>query len=74
VHKNRLHLLYLTAEQWPTFRPDVVVLFGKYLPRHGITCDLATERNIAAEDNPELPWGGGKPFCAIYRTIAPDSI
>jgi glycosyltransferase involved in cell wall biosynthesis len=60
VHKKRLHLLYLTAEQWPTFRPDVVVLFGKYLPRHGITCDLATERNIAAEENSEPPWGAGQ--------------
>jgi glycosyltransferase involved in cell wall biosynthesis len=60
MHKNRFHLLYLTAEQWPTFRPDVVALFGKYLPRHGITCDLVTERNIAAEDKSEKPWGGGQ--------------
>ena len=60
MHKKCLHLLYLTAEQWPTFRPDVVVLFGKYLPRYGITCDLATERNITTEDNPEPQWGAGQ--------------
>ena len=39
-----MRLLYLTAEQWPTFRPDVLALFGSYLPRHGIHSDLATER------------------------------
>jgi glycosyltransferase involved in cell wall biosynthesis len=60
MDKNRLHLLYFTAEQWPTYRPDIVALFGKYLPRYGITCDLVTERNITTEDNPELSWGGGQ--------------
>jgi glycosyltransferase involved in cell wall biosynthesis len=59
MDKDRLHLLYFTAEQWPTYRPDIVALFGKYLPGYGITCDLVTERNIATEDNSELSWGGG---------------
>lgn len=59
MNKNRLHLLYLTEEHWPTFRPDVVSLFGKYLPRHGITSDLVTERNIADIGKSETPWGGG---------------
>ncbi|MGZ5018064.1 MAG: glycosyltransferase family 4 protein [Methylobacter sp.] len=72
MHKSsRFHLLYLTAEQWPTFRPDVAVLFGKYLPQHGITCDLVTERNIAAEGNPEEPWGGGHTMlCNVPRNRA----
>jgi glycosyltransferase involved in cell wall biosynthesis len=54
-----MRLIYFTAEQWPTFRADLVVLFGKYLPRRGITCDLVTERerSVAPADVP--PWGGG---------------
>jgi glycosyltransferase involved in cell wall biosynthesis len=52
---DNLHLFYLIAEPWPTFRADVVSLFGKYLPRHGITCDLVTERGQT-----DLPWPAGK--------------
>lgn len=55
-----MHLLYLTAEQWPTFRPDVLALFGKYLPREGITCDLVTERDLASSEKPDVPWGAGR--------------
>ena len=68
MNKNRLHLLYLTEEHWPTFRPDVVSLFGKYLPRHGITSDLVTERNIADTGKPETSWGGGRALlCNVPR-------
>jgi len=68
---SRLHLLYLTAEQWPTFRPDVVALFGKYLPRHGITCDLVTERDLSATGKPDIPWGGGQAIlCNVPRNRA----
>ena len=35
-----LKLLQLVPESLPTFRADVAVLFGKYLPRHGIECDI----------------------------------
>jgi len=55
-----MHLLYLTAEEWPTFRQDVVALFGKYLPRYGITSDLVTERDDVATDQSNVPWGGGQ--------------
>lgn len=55
-----IHLLYLTAEQWPTFRPDVLALFGKYLPRHGITCDLVTEHSYAHTGKPAESWGAGE--------------
>ena len=66
--ENRLHLLYFTAEQWPTFRPDVVALFGKYLPRYGITCDLVTERHLDEKGKPETPWGGGDAvLCNVPR-------
>ncbi len=30
-----ISLLQLVPEPLPTFRADVAVLFGKYLPRHG---------------------------------------
>lgn len=66
-----MHLLYLTAEQWPTFRPDVVALFGKYLPRHGITCDLVTERDLSAIGKPDTQWGGGQAIlCDVPRNRA----
>ncbi len=69
MRKNQLHILFFTAEQWPTFRPDVVALFGKYLPRHGITCDLVTEHNINSEGKPEIPWGGGRAIlCKVLRS------
>ena len=51
-----MHILYLTAEEWPTFRADVTTLFGKYLPRFGITCDLVTEQI----NNKQMDWPAGK--------------
>lgn len=57
--KNSLHMLYFTAEQWPTFRPDVAALFGKYLPRYRVTCDLVTEHHLDEKSKPLTPWGGG---------------
>jgi glycosyltransferase involved in cell wall biosynthesis len=60
MHKNHFHLLYLTEESWPTFRPDVAILFGKYLPRYGVTSDLVAAREIATQNIEEVPWGGGK--------------
>ena len=71
MDKKRMHLLFFTAEQWPTYRPDIVALFGKYLPRHGITSDLVTERNIVTEDNSEFTWGGGQSIlCNVPRNRA----
>ena len=52
-----MHILYLTAEQWPTFRADLSTLFGKYLPRFGVTCDLVTEQDI---NNNSKEWPAGK--------------
>lgn len=56
---RRIHLLYVSHESWPTFRPDVAVLFGKYLPRVGITSDLVTEHDLTASNALPL-WGGGE--------------
>lgn len=52
-----MRLLYLTAEEWPTFRADVTVLFGKYLPRFGIFSDLVTEASIS---QPASNWPAGQ--------------
>ena len=51
------HLLYITPEPWPTFRADILVLFGKYLPRFGVTCDLVTDGGI--QNNNCAPWPAG---------------
>jgi glycosyltransferase involved in cell wall biosynthesis len=52
-----MHILNLTAEQWPTFRADLTTLFGKYLPRLGITCDLVTEQEVNTDSVAEWPAG-----------------
>ncbi len=49
-------LLFLTAETCPTFRADVDVLFGKYLPRHGVNSDIATGLTPGEVGR----WGGGE--------------
>lgn len=52
-----IRLLFLTAETCPTFRADVNVLFGKYLPRHGIQSDIVAGRTPGSAEN--VQWGGG---------------
>jgi glycosyltransferase involved in cell wall biosynthesis len=55
-----IRLLFLTAETCPTFRADVNVLFGKYLPRHGVYSDIVAGRTPGAKGN--VQWGGGEAF------------
>lgn len=58
-----MRLLYLTAEQWPTFRADIVVLFGKYLPQFGVYSDLVTEASLT---EPQKTWPAGKAItCSV---------
>lgn len=45
---DRLRVLQLVPEPLPTFRVDVAALFGKYLPRIGIECDLVGKPGGAA--------------------------
>jgi glycosyltransferase involved in cell wall biosynthesis len=51
-----LRLLLSVPEPHPTHRADVAVLFGRYLPRHGVQSDLV---GCHAEDPPP-PWPGGQ--------------
>jgi glycosyltransferase involved in cell wall biosynthesis len=39
-HLSTLSLLQFVPEPLPTYRSDVAVLFGKYLPRHGLQCHI----------------------------------
>ncbi|MHB1084269.1 MAG: glycosyltransferase [Thiobacillus sp.] len=60
-----MRILFLTAETCPTFRADVAVLFGKYLPRHGVYSDIVTGRTSSHEG--PVQWGGGKVFLCDIR-------
>lgn len=56
----KIKILYLTAEACPTFRADVSVLFGKYLPQYGIQSDIVAGK---APGSAELgAWGGGETY------------
>ena len=64
-----MHILYLTAEQWPTFRADLTTLFGKYLPRFGVTCDVVTEQDV--NDSNQTNWPAGKALlCKVPKSRA----
>ena len=62
-----IRFLFSTAEKHPCSRPDVDVLFGKELPRLGVSTDLV------AVGDPGLvpPWGGGQAF---IRQVSPSKI
>lgn len=55
-----MRILFLTAETCPTFRADVNVLFGNYLPRHGIYSDIVAGRTPG--DDGMIVWGGGEAY------------
>lgn len=53
-----MKLLFLMPEAYPSFRPDITALFGKYLPQQGIGSDIVGYR---ASQNSDVPaWGGGE--------------
>lgn len=53
-----MKILFFTREGHPTFRVDVAVLFGKYLPRFGVRSDLVAN----LEEGPEVGWAAGRVF------------
>lgn len=56
----KIKILYLTAESCPTFRVDVSVLFGKYLPRYGIQSDIVAGKTQGSAE--PCDWGGGETY------------
>ena len=54
-------LLFIIADGWPTHRADVAVLFGKELPRRGISCDLVAHSNSSHGEKP-VAWDAGETF------------
>lgn len=66
VPRPSVRLLFATSEPCPTFRADVAVLFGKYLPRSGVSSDLITERAPAVAG--EVRWEGGDCILAPLRS------
>ena len=55
-----MRILFFTAEQWPTYRADVVTLFGKYLPKNNVSSDLVTAQDYKVDATPD--WPSGKTF------------
>ncbi len=55
--EHGLRLLLVTAEPHPTFRADVRVLFGKFLPMHGIASDVFA---MVGQGNELAPWSAGR--------------
>lgn len=53
-----MKILFFTREGHPTFRVDVAVLFGKYLPRFGVESDLVAN----LEGGSDAGWAAGKVF------------
>lgn len=51
-------ILFFMRDALPPFRADVEVLFGKYLPRHGIYSDIIGQ--VEPEYSGELRWSAGK--------------
>lgn len=55
-----MKILYLILDGFPTFRPDIASLWGKYLARVGVTCDISTVQLQA--DMSDTTWESGKRF------------
>ncbi len=54
-----VRILQFVPEALPSFRADVAVMFGKYLPRHGVLCDI-----VGKTGKPEQPEQG---FASVQR-------
>lgn len=52
-----MRLQFLVPDGLPSFRPDLTVLFGKYLPRAGVFSDLVT---YLSDGQATAEWGGGE--------------
>jgi glycosyltransferase involved in cell wall biosynthesis len=50
-----IRILMFLPDGWPTFRPDVSALFGRYLAKEGVVADIVTHR---ANELVLQPWPG----------------
>lgn len=50
-----MRIIYFIPDGYPTYRPDISVLFGKYLARCGLDCDLVAQQT----EIDELKWTAG---------------
>ena len=57
-----LHILQLVPEPLPSYRADVSTLFGKYLPRHQVYCDI-----VGKPGQPGATPGGFNSLCVPTR-------
>lgn len=51
-------IAYFIPDGYPTFRPDIAALFGRYLPEQGVFSDLITQ--TTEQDGERAAWGGGE--------------
>jgi len=60
----KIRILYFTAETYPTFRVDVNVLFGKFLPQYGVQADIVAGKTPGSDEGGS--WGGGEAYlCGV---------
>jgi len=60
-------LLFITADTFPPFRPDVKVLFGKELRRRGYRADWIMRSTDAHTPSGLLEWSGGTAWVAATQ-------
>lgn len=66
-----MKILYITREPFPTFRTDIKILFGKYLPKYRVYASIIAHRCTEKD----YQWNGGerllynKAEWKIFRTV-----
>src|SRR5581483_9037459 len=60
--RRAMHMLYFVREAFPTFRPDVEVLFGQELLNRGHAIDLVMQAEREDERVGPRPWHGQTVF------------
>lgn len=57
--RGQIKVLNIILDGFPTFRPDIAALWGKYLPREHVFSDVCTIQN---KESASLPWASGDTF------------
>lgn len=70
---SAIHLLLIVAEPLPTHRADVMALFGKYLPRLGITSDIVATTAPGAK-GAASDWPVGRSFLTSPGATRPGRV